>query len=160
MRFGVGLTAASYGAGAALTVAPIRAIFDAAGYEAAFFWFGLVQGGIVFILADLPHQERNLQPIPVNVHGHFWNQVCDRQPQSALHGERCVGFSGSGCQPHQVSDRRLALGIRIDGNHEFRSCSRRCGNGSWPFRHCNLLAVWEAVATRRRIKIHASCACR
>ncbi len=47
----VGLTAAGYGAGAALTVVPIRAVIDTAGYEAAFFWFGLVQGGIVFILA-------------------------------------------------------------------------------------------------------------
>ena len=47
----VGLTAAGYGAGAALTVVPIRAVIDTAGYEAAFFWFGLVQGGLVFILA-------------------------------------------------------------------------------------------------------------
>jgi OFA family oxalate/formate antiporter-like MFS transporter len=49
----VGLTAAGYGAGAALTVVPIRAVIDSVGYEAAFFWFGLVQGGIVFILAWL-----------------------------------------------------------------------------------------------------------
>ena len=47
----VGLTAAGYGAGAALTVVPIRAVIGAAGYEAAFFWFGLIQGTIVFILA-------------------------------------------------------------------------------------------------------------
>ena len=47
----VGLTAAGYGAGAALSVVPIRAVIAAAGYEAAFFWFGLVQGGLVFILA-------------------------------------------------------------------------------------------------------------
>jgi OFA family oxalate/formate antiporter-like MFS transporter len=47
----VGLTAAGYGAGAALTVIPIRAVIGGAGYEAAFFWFGLVQGGIVFVLA-------------------------------------------------------------------------------------------------------------
>jgi len=49
----VGLTAAGYGAGAALSVIPIRAVIASAGYEAAFFWFGLVQGGIVFILAWL-----------------------------------------------------------------------------------------------------------
>ena len=49
----VGLTAAGYGAGAALTVVPIRAVIETAGYEAAFFWFGLIQGGIVFILAWL-----------------------------------------------------------------------------------------------------------
>jgi OFA family oxalate/formate antiporter-like MFS transporter len=49
----VGLTAAGYGAGAALSVVPIREVIDASGYETAFFWFGLIQGGIVFILAGL-----------------------------------------------------------------------------------------------------------
>lgn len=49
----VGLTAAGYGAGAALTVVPIRAVIAASGYAAAFFWFGLIQGGIVFLLAWL-----------------------------------------------------------------------------------------------------------
>ncbi len=49
----VGLTAAGYGAGAALSVIPIRAVIDSAGYEAAFFWFGLIQGGVVFIIAWL-----------------------------------------------------------------------------------------------------------
>jgi len=49
----VGLTAAGYGAGTALTVIPILAVISSAGYEAAFFWFGLVQGGLVFVLAWL-----------------------------------------------------------------------------------------------------------
>jgi OFA family oxalate/formate antiporter-like MFS transporter len=49
----VGLTAAGYGAGAALTVIPIRYVIDTAGFQAAFFWFGLFQGGIVFLLAWL-----------------------------------------------------------------------------------------------------------
>jgi MFS transporter, OFA family, oxalate/formate antiporter len=47
----VGLTAAGFGAGAALTVVPIRQVIDAYGYGAAFFWFGLIQGAIVFVLA-------------------------------------------------------------------------------------------------------------
>ena len=47
----VGLTAAGYGAGAALTVIPIQYVIRTSGYEEAFFWFGLFQGGIVFILA-------------------------------------------------------------------------------------------------------------
>jgi len=47
----VGLTAAGYGAGAALTVVPIREVIASGGYETAFFWFGLIQGGIAFILA-------------------------------------------------------------------------------------------------------------
>ena len=49
----VGLTAAGYGAGAALTVIPIRYVIDNNGYQAAFFWFALIQGGIVFLLAWL-----------------------------------------------------------------------------------------------------------
>jgi OFA family oxalate/formate antiporter-like MFS transporter len=49
----VGLTAAGFGAGAALTVVPIRAVIDSAGYQAAFFWFGIGQGIIVFVLAWL-----------------------------------------------------------------------------------------------------------
>ena len=51
----VGLTAAGYGAGAALTVVPIRAVIASSGYATAFFWFGLVQGAIVFLLAWLLH---------------------------------------------------------------------------------------------------------
>jgi MFS transporter, OFA family, oxalate/formate antiporter len=47
----VGLTAAGYGAGSALSVIPIRYVIDTSGYEAAFFWFGLIQGGVVFVLA-------------------------------------------------------------------------------------------------------------
>jgi OFA family oxalate/formate antiporter-like MFS transporter len=49
----VGLTAAGYGAGAALTVIPIRYVIETSGYQAAFFWFGLFQGGVVFVLAWL-----------------------------------------------------------------------------------------------------------
>jgi MFS transporter, OFA family, oxalate/formate antiporter len=47
----VGLTAAGYGAGTAITVIPIISVINSAGYQAAFFWFGLVQGGLVFVLA-------------------------------------------------------------------------------------------------------------
>ncbi|MFZ3361064.1 MAG: oxalate/formate MFS antiporter [Xanthobacteraceae bacterium] len=47
----VGLTAAGFGAGAAITVVPIREVIASGGYETAFFWFGLIQGGIIFLLA-------------------------------------------------------------------------------------------------------------
>ena len=46
-----GITAAGFGAGAAITIGPIKAMIGAAGYEHAFFVFGLIQGGIVFVLA-------------------------------------------------------------------------------------------------------------
>src|SRR5207237_1358341 len=44
-----GLTAAAFGAGSAATVLPIRATIEQAGYEAAFLWFGLGQGVVVFL---------------------------------------------------------------------------------------------------------------
>src|ERR1700722_10162505 len=46
----VGLTAAGFGAGAAVAVVPIRMVIEAYGYSAAFLWFGLVQGLIAFVL--------------------------------------------------------------------------------------------------------------
>ena len=49
----VGLTAAGYGAGSALSVIPMRMMIGSSGYEATFFWFGLIQGGVVFVLAWL-----------------------------------------------------------------------------------------------------------
>jgi MFS transporter, OFA family, oxalate/formate antiporter len=49
----VGLTAAGYGAGAAVTVIPIQQVIAAAGYQSAFLWFGIIQGGVVFLVAWL-----------------------------------------------------------------------------------------------------------
>ena len=48
-----GLTAAGFGAGAALTVVPIWHMISSEGYEQAFLVFGLIQGGIVFVLSWL-----------------------------------------------------------------------------------------------------------
>lgn len=47
----VGLTAAGYGAGAALTIVPISWIIKMYGYEQAFLVFGLAQGGAIVLLA-------------------------------------------------------------------------------------------------------------
>jgi MFS transporter, OFA family, oxalate/formate antiporter len=49
----VGLTAAGYGAGSAVSVIPIQYVIGGWGYEAAFLWFGIFQGAVVFILAWL-----------------------------------------------------------------------------------------------------------
>lgn len=48
-----GLTAMGFGAGSALTVIPIQNFIGAYGYQSAFFWFGLSQGGVVMLLALL-----------------------------------------------------------------------------------------------------------
>jgi MFS transporter, OFA family, oxalate/formate antiporter len=48
-----GLTAAGFGAGSALTIIPISAFIKSHGYEAAFLYFGIGQGLIVFALSWL-----------------------------------------------------------------------------------------------------------
>jgi MFS transporter, OFA family, oxalate/formate antiporter len=48
-----GITAAGFGAGAALTIVPIKMMIGSAGYQHAFLVFGLLQGGIVFVMAWL-----------------------------------------------------------------------------------------------------------
>jgi MFS transporter, OFA family, oxalate/formate antiporter len=55
----VGLTAGGFGAGAALTVIPIRLVIAAHGYASAFFWFGLFQGIVLLIAA---HTLRGPEP--------------------------------------------------------------------------------------------------
>jgi MFS transporter, OFA family, oxalate/formate antiporter len=48
----VGLTAAGFGAGAALTVIPIKIVIDTYGYSSAFLWFGVAQGIILLGVAQ------------------------------------------------------------------------------------------------------------
>ena len=48
-----GITAAGFGAGAAITVGPIKDMISTSGYEHAFLVFGLIQGAIVFVMAWL-----------------------------------------------------------------------------------------------------------
>src|ERR1700719_1487034 len=46
-----GITAAGFGAGAAITVAPISKMINGDGYEHAFLFFGLLQGAIVVVMS-------------------------------------------------------------------------------------------------------------
>lgn len=48
-----GLTAAGFGAGAAVTVIPIANMIAKSGYQHAFLFFGIIQGVLIFILALL-----------------------------------------------------------------------------------------------------------
>jgi OFA family oxalate/formate antiporter-like MFS transporter len=51
----VGLTAGGFGAGAALTVIPIRMVIESYGYASAFLWFGVFQGIVLLIVAQVLH---------------------------------------------------------------------------------------------------------
>src|ERR1700677_3736400 len=46
-----GLTAAGFGAGAAITVVPIANMIQSSGYQHAFFFFGIFQGAAIFLIA-------------------------------------------------------------------------------------------------------------
>lgn len=46
-----GVTAMGFGAGSALTVIPIASMIKTQGYEATFLNFGILQGGVVFVIA-------------------------------------------------------------------------------------------------------------
>jgi MFS transporter, OFA family, oxalate/formate antiporter len=48
-----GVTAAGFGAGAAITIGPIKSMIGTSGYEHAFLVFGLLQGAIVFVMSWL-----------------------------------------------------------------------------------------------------------
>jgi OFA family oxalate/formate antiporter-like MFS transporter len=49
----VGLTAGGFGAGAALTVIPIRMMIESLGYAQTFFWFGLGQGVVLLLISPV-----------------------------------------------------------------------------------------------------------
>jgi len=46
-----GLTAAGFGAGAAITVIPIASMIQRSGYQQTFFYFGILQGACIFLIA-------------------------------------------------------------------------------------------------------------
>jgi OFA family oxalate/formate antiporter-like MFS transporter len=60
-----GLTAAGFGAGAALTVIPIAAMIQSSGYEQTFFFFGILQGACIFLIAMFMVKPRPPQGVAV-----------------------------------------------------------------------------------------------
>ena len=60
-----GLTAAGFGAGAALTIIPISNMIRTDGYQAAFHFFGILQGVVVFILSMI--LVRPVAPVGVKI---------------------------------------------------------------------------------------------
>src|SRR6201987_5409950 len=85
-----GITAAGFGAGSALTVAPIQAMIKDSGFQTTFLYFGLGQGIVICILAffllapkagqvpavvqnvNLQQTRRDYQPTEVMRHPIFW----------------------------------------------------------------------------------------
>lgn len=63
----VGLTAAGFGAGAALTVIPIRMLIAARGYGDAFLWFGAGQGILLIIISGILRAPDQVLVAPASV---------------------------------------------------------------------------------------------
>ena len=63
-----GLTAAGFGMGSALTIIPISTLIKSSGYQAAFLYFGLAQGVVVFVLSFwLRAPKKGETPAPVHL---------------------------------------------------------------------------------------------
>ena len=107
----VGLTAAGYGAGAVLTVIPIRYVIGTYGYEAAFLWFGIVQGAVVFVLAWFIRA-----PAAGRIGGRARRKGCHDDAQ--LLAEGSADDAGVLAALHHV---RHGLGQRPDGDRADRA---------------------------------------
>lgn len=66
----VGLTAAGYGAGAVLTIIPIRAAIASMGYASAFFWFGVGQATLLIVIAAVLRGPDSTQAMGRSFHVH------------------------------------------------------------------------------------------
>ncbi|MDB5776881.1 MAG: putative oxalate/formate antiporter [Herbaspirillum sp.] len=82
----LGLISAGFGAGAALTVAPIASTIQNSGYQSAFLYFGLLQGGVIIVasmfLAKPPKYESGAKSSlePTRVQRQFLLSEALRQP--------------------------------------------------------------------------------
>jgi OFA family oxalate/formate antiporter-like MFS transporter len=78
----IGLTSAGFGAGAALTVVPIQYMIEADSYEAAFFYFGLLQGSVIFLCAWVMRAPKPGEAPPPR--DHLVKMVADSTPPQML----------------------------------------------------------------------------
>jgi MFS transporter, OFA family, oxalate/formate antiporter len=64
-----GLTAAGFGAGAAFTIAPIRAMIHTSGYQHTFFVFAIIYGIIIIVVSNFikAPRERDIPPVTIKV---------------------------------------------------------------------------------------------
>ncbi|MBV8406341.1 MAG: oxalate/formate MFS antiporter [Alphaproteobacteria bacterium] len=77
-----GLTVAGYGVGSAFLLIPLHDTIQQQGYEAAFLWFGVAQGGIIFLAALMlvkpPHHSATTHP------PHVFQTARDYAPSQVL----------------------------------------------------------------------------
>ena len=111
-----GITAAGFGAGSALTVAPIQAMIKDSGFQTTFLYFGLGQGIIIVILAFFLFAPKAGQ-VPAVI------AECQRDPEPAqLSADRSDPSADLLADVLHVRDRRRR---RIDGDGQPEADRRR-----------------------------------
>jgi MFS transporter, OFA family, oxalate/formate antiporter len=78
-----GLTAAGFGAGAAVTIAPIRAMIASSGYQHTFFVFAIIYGVIIVVVSNFIRAPR-AQDVPATVTIKLAHGTEDLPPSRAL----------------------------------------------------------------------------
>ena len=61
-----GLTAAGFGAGAAITIAPIRAMIESSGYQYTFLVFAIIYGAIIVVVANFLKAPTDADVVPAS----------------------------------------------------------------------------------------------
>ena len=79
-----GLTAAGFGAGAALTVVPIKNLIDSSGYQSAFLSFGIGQGVLVIVFALFLRAPRPGEVPEASISARVQQTLRDYRPTEAL----------------------------------------------------------------------------
>ena len=79
-----GLTAAGFGAGAALTIIPIRDMIVTSGYQHTFLFFAILQGGVVFLLSWFLESPRREERVPAASNAHLRQSNVDVAPMAVL----------------------------------------------------------------------------
>ncbi|MGH7110161.1 MAG: oxalate/formate MFS antiporter [Stellaceae bacterium] len=79
-----GLTAAGFGAGAAITIAPIRAMIESSGYQHTFFVFAIIYGVIIVVVSNFIRAPRKDEMPPMEKIKTRQGTEDDVPPQRAL----------------------------------------------------------------------------
>jgi OFA family oxalate/formate antiporter-like MFS transporter len=79
-----GLTAAGFGAGAAITIAPIRAMIHSSGYQHTFFVFAIIYGVIIVVVSNFLRAPRTNEMPPLTSIKTLQGMEDDVPPQRAV----------------------------------------------------------------------------
>jgi MFS transporter, OFA family, oxalate/formate antiporter len=139
----VGFTAGAYGAGSALTIIPIANMIAAGSYQAAFFWYGIVQGLIIMLASfgfRAPHKNETFASSAIKQSRYDYTlSEAARQPVfyvmfamfilTVTGGLMAVAQLGPMAQDLGVKDTKVNLGLFVMAALPFALMLDRIMNG-------------------------------